>query len=450
MLLNKLVINGNNIPIESIEMNIERYLNTKIHKFLFKANSNVEMDLYWETDQNTKIHVRDQIIEVFKDETKIYEMEIDSHQFSWAAATPSGIRVRFSGTDISANVRIRIDNFMIMNERMPFSRETVFKSHRDLRYHFIEAKDPICAKKLVVVFSAISPKYTYNYNYMTTLASAPMNQLYILDDFGDQGSYYIGHNRDHLIETSVISLILHIVSKLQITLKDVLLMGSSKGGYSALYYGIKYSMGTVLSLGPQTRLGDFLSEGHPNVAEYIANGNWEGNVYYLNELLYRLVEENRDTLPEIHLMVGNTDSHWENHVLPFTKHLEQKDIFFTLDLIDNVNHSELKDISSAYINRYIAKKFLNQDIPEVYVTKILLEQEGDIIRSTTTAYGAGLTFAHYWYFNNELIEKIPYSESKIAEIKCDKEGLYRVRVFVRNQNGEILTKSPGSKNVEKI
>lgn len=232
-----------------------------------------------------------------------------------------------------------------------------FKSTREITYHFIPAIDELHSKELLVVFSALNKPNVFRYNYISSLKDVPINKLFILDNFGDQGSYYIGENRDFSIETSVISLILNIASKLNVNLNKISTMGSSKGGYSALYYSIKYSFGSVLALSPTTLLGNSLRRSHPNILKYIAGGDSEEDVQYLNKLLFELVQNKRDSLPKIDLMVGTMDSHKNRHVDPFAKHLQECGVDFEYDLVEGVNHSELKDFAPGYIQRYYSEKY---------------------------------------------------------------------------------------------
>ncbi|MDK8210807.1 hypothetical protein QP741_24980, partial [Bacillus subtilis] len=76
----------------------------------------------------------------------------------------------------------------------------------------------------------------------------------------------------------------YIMSKHGFTHKNVMTVGSSKGGYAALYYGIKYHFGQVIAGAPQSKLGDFLIDQaeHVNIAEYIS-GSDNVNKEYLNQ-----------------------------------------------------------------------------------------------------------------------------------------------------------------------
>lgn len=408
-----------------------------------------ELDIFYEINSECQAHIRGELIEIFDEEKKVMELKVESNHFVLADFKESTLRIRFSGKHIESLIQTRSKNFLNKREQLPFQVESVYKSHRDIRYHFVEAKDPKHAKELVIVFSAMSPEFTYNFNYIKTMESFPMNQLYILDDYGSQGSYYLGHHRDHAIETSVVSLILHYISKLNTTLSNVLSFGSSKGGYSALYYALKYSFGEVLTLAPSLFLGDFLKGRYPNITQYITGEDDEGSYHYLNELIYSLVKENRESLPKIHIMVGTKDSRKEMHIEPFTKHLEKADIIYTLDIIKGVNHSELKFFAPEYLKRFISLKYDLGKIPEIYLTGNTLMEDNDTLVANASAIGDELTYAFYWYLNDEIIKKEAYSINNESIYQPVINGRYRVRIFIKNKKGEMITRSTKSLNYTK-
>jgi len=161
--------------------------------------------------------------------------------------------------------------------------EEVFKGKKDIKYIFNERKN---SDKLIVTFPGFaSPGVPPQYNYVRTLMDCNCHKLYILDDHGPRGSYLIGENKDHSLEESVMSLITNICETYNIKPKNVILQGSSKGGYCALYFGIKYNFGYVIAGGPQIYLGNYLLSIVPEVAEYIAGGKSEDDRDYLNGLL---------------------------------------------------------------------------------------------------------------------------------------------------------------------
>ena len=160
--------------------------------------------------------------------------------------------------------------------------EKTYHDKRDIKYLFCEGNN---SNKLIVTFPALQSEGKRSiYNYIGTLMESTDNKLYLLDDFGDRGSYLIAENRNNSIEKSVVSLILYICKNYKIKKENVILQGSSKGGYSALYFGIKYGFGYVIAGAPQTYLGNFLQLDAPKVADYIAGGHEEEDINYLNNL----------------------------------------------------------------------------------------------------------------------------------------------------------------------
>ena len=146
-------------------------------------------------------------------------------------------------------------NKQLYNNKI-FKKEKIHRSISNIRYIFDKAQLNN-KNKLIVIFSAFStniPKYNYVYFFKTI----DCNKLFILDDYGEKGSYYLGLNGNLEIESSVMSLITKIMSENDIKLKDVIAVGSSKGGSAALYFGFKYRFGNVIAGAPQYRIGSYL------------------------------------------------------------------------------------------------------------------------------------------------------------------------------------------------
>ena len=94
------------------------------------------------------------------------------------------------------------------------------------------------SKDLIIVFSACTKKgQRARYNYIRTLDKIKSNKLFILDDFGfdGRGAYYLGKDNDFMIERS------NLIYKIreEINPEKEIYIGSSKGGYSTLYFGLE-------------------------------------------------------------------------------------------------------------------------------------------------------------------------------------------------------------------
>ena len=442
-----LLING--IRKDNLKKNllIEKKDDNETHIMYFPSEENIELEYIWNLDEKTTPHLRGNIVELYVDDKKTVEIQVISASLTVIDNENSKLIFRFSDRDVKFKINCRVKSFLNRRTEPPWEMETVFKSHNNVRYHFIEAVEEEHSDKLLIVFSALGKEYTFNYNYMQTLEDIPVNKLFILDDFGNEGSYYIGFKRDFSIESSVMALIMSITSELNISTKNITTVGSSKGGYSALYFALKYSFGNVLTMAPSLYLGDFLHEHHPNIMKYIYGDFSEGGAYYLNNLIFRLVQANRQTIPNISIMVGTSDSRKDVHILPFVDYLEKKGINYSLDLVNGVDHSELKFFAPEYIKNYLSKIYKLEPIPNIFFTKIKLAVDADNrLKIETNAIGEGIIYAYYLYHDNQLIEKVLYSASNFAFLDVNKNGRYRVRVFAKNNKNQILTKSSNSIN----
>ncbi|MGV2622795.1 UNVERIFIED_CONTAM: heparinase II/III family protein [Halobacillus marinus] len=426
-----------------------------------------EYKLLWHVAADIEVHVRDRFVEFYRKQEKVAEMEVNSNG-KFLLNKVSGetqpevkgwkfpvmekkekntcVEVSFGGRNVEVNTTFRLSNFKLQTPEYPMELEEHFESNRNLKYHFKGAEDPELADRLLVVFSAMSPRYKFVYNYMNTLDDIKTNKLFILDDFGDQGSYYIGENRDYSIETAVSSLIQYHASKLNIVNKNVTTIGTSKGGFAALYFGLKYYFGTVITGAPQTKLGHFLinQADHPNIAEYISGGAGESDRYYLDQLLYQLLRQNKDVAPNIEVLVGKSDHHYPEHVMPFYKALKDKGYQINLETADGLDHKGLREHFPPFLSEKVRKLFgmpiskrvSSQLLP--VIKSVMLSHEANKLIAACEADGQNLQYAYYIYREGNLIEKIPYKRAQSSlTYEPLEDGHYMVRIYVRSKDNKI-------------
>ena len=222
------------------------------------------------------------------------------------------------------------------------NNEKVHESYKDINYLFCERKG---SDKLIITFPGFSNSGIFKYTYVRTLKDVNAHRLFVLDNFGFRGCYLLGEDRDFSVEKSVISLINQILQDYNIKKENVILQGSSKGGWISLYYGIKYGFGNVIAGGPQTKMGDFLIEHETDksvvkVASYIAGGNDEKDKNYLNNLLYDLLKPKKN-FPNIYIHIGKGDFHYPQHIQPFLMELESINADYKLDVQEYDSHRGL-------------------------------------------------------------------------------------------------------------
>jgi hypothetical protein len=207
-----------------------------------------------------------------------------------------------------------------------FREEEVYWGRLPVRY--LLQRPPGAGADLVVVFAGMNPPppEPAKYSYVRTLKDLRRNKLFILDDYGPRGCYYLGKNRILDFEDEVIDLIDLIAVEVGVTLAVVTACGSSKGGFASLYYAIKYGFGRAVVGGPQTRVGDYLTSPRgtfDKILEWVAGERSESSREWLNALLPEAIAASPHR-PHIDVHVGRGDHHLDHHVKPFLRMLDEQ------------------------------------------------------------------------------------------------------------------------------
>jgi len=231
---------------------------------------------------------------------------------------------------------IIIENLKKYIEMKRFKNEKTFPSVHPIRYYFEEAKK-INKDKLIIVFSSFSTSFP-KYNYINTLKAYDCNKLFILDDYGSKGTYYLGIRGEFNIDSSVISLITHIISKYNILFNNVISIGTSKGGSAAIYYGMKYNFGTIIAGAPQYKIGTYLSD--LSIKKYaleIFGGINDANkIKYDNTI--RLVS-NIDS--KVYILTSDGDNQYKKLLKEYEYIARELEINLTIEKCEINNHGEI-------------------------------------------------------------------------------------------------------------
>ncbi|MCM3241335.1 hypothetical protein M3598_01135 [Cytobacillus oceanisediminis] len=328
---------------------------------------------------------------------------------------------------------------------MDLSNEKVFHGARKIKYLLKENKD---SDKLVVVFSGFGPKgIKPKYNYIRTLQTLNVNKLFILDEYGERGCYYLGENRVFDVESSVVSLITFIANQNYISHSNIICCGSSKGGYAALYFGIKYGFGHVIAGAPQTKLGNYLfyAKEHPTLS-YIAGDNSVESVYYLDKLLYDIVLNTRK-IPEITIHVGSGDHHYKGHVLPFVDHLKTINFNCEVDIKDYSDHGDVRHYQSLLIDKLIEKiPSLNDSLR---ILNVEVQRDLNSFQLITNV-NKPTQYAWYVYKNEERIMTKWYSTENNFEFTATENGEYYFLAFVKDEHGNVMSERTNNFVVDEV
>lgn len=221
-----------------------------------------------------------------------------------------------------------------------------------VKYRFYPQKN---SDTLIVSFPACAPN-TAKYNYMRTLLPFKCNKLYLLDDFGSnhQGCYLIEENVEKCTKELIESIIERCVTRLgegKNSLKNIIFIGSSKGGYSALNFSLLIPNVTVVIGAPQYHLGSYLDKDDTKVnLEYIIGKITEEGREELNK---RLSERILSTLikPEcVYFHYSNVEHTFEGHVKDLLSDLRNVGIKIKEDVHDYPKHSGLATFFSPFLD----------------------------------------------------------------------------------------------------
>ncbi|WP_232297256.1 Two component regulator three Y domain-containing protein [Bacillus mycoides] len=310
--------------------------------------------------------------------------------------------------------------------------QLVFNGELDVTY--LLQKSYKKTENLVIIFSGMpADGKTPSYNYMGTLNYFDCNKLFILDDFGCRGSYYLCKNQDYSIERSVISLINYIIKENNI--KTVLTCGSSKGGYAALYYGIKYGFDYIISASPQFYLGDYLlkQSNSKDVATFISGDAKQNDHEYLNQIMYNVINETSNR-PNIFIHLGAGEPHYNDHVKPLLNSLKQNNLDYTLDLGDYCEHNDVGVHFPPILRKQIA------EILGYPLIKSLSPLSGEYKKGETETFvvetdSNSNRIAWYLLHNKKIIHSQNYSNDNTFIANFTEEGTYQIKAFAINVKG---------------
>lgn len=221
-----------------------------------------------------------------------------------------------------------------------FKQKTYKGEKYNINYVFERNKS---SKDLLIIFTACTKVgQKARYNYVKTVESFKCNKLFILDDFGFdfRGAYYLGKNKDFAIEKDVNSLINEITKEVEA--KKMIFMGSSKGGYSALYFGLPRKDSIIITGAPQYRLGSYLNlPGHKKILEYIMGDTSMESIEILDNLMRNVIEYNKKNNNSIYLHYSNNEETYESDIKPLIEEINRHNFNRYYDLHDYKNHADL-------------------------------------------------------------------------------------------------------------
>ena len=200
---------------------------------------------------------------------------------------------------------------------------------------------------LVIIFSAFSPRPVYN--YMHTLQKLKTaDKLFILDDFGDKGSYYWFENGNDKPCDLTKSLIQSLLDNGRY--QQIITLGSSKGGTCAIYYGLMFGAKHIYSAACQYYVGNYLSTRH-SILKAMMGETTEKAIDKLNSMMPEQLKRYQGTSSLIHLMYSPNEDTYEKHIVYLLEDLKKYNIPFEEIVEDFNDHNDVGKPFSDYLQK---------------------------------------------------------------------------------------------------
>lgn len=311
-----------------------------------------QLALAIDADAGVRLFVRGPVVEAFRGAQKLAELHLQVPGLTWSEAWLPADESRVTvdlgvAPEHRGRVVVTTDDPLVD----PRSSDLV----RDLRtwgdapgvHHLDEVPDDP-DDELVFVFSALSDPGVFTFNYRRPLAGSRSPRVFVLDDFREQGVYFLAENRSLRVFDAVQEFIRGRVAEAGVSPYRVRFVGTSKGGTGALIHGLTFGSGTIVIGAPQWNIGTFLATPHPGMVRAIAGGRTDADVAWLNAQTDRIVAEStfRGTVT---VLVGERDHHWEGHVQPMVRALRARDVVTHVLLGRGTQHGDIGPAFSQWL-----------------------------------------------------------------------------------------------------
>ena len=179
---------------------------------------------------------------------------------------------------------------------------------------------------LIVVFSGFGSTTDFTYDFLGSLKNSCRSAvLWIKDDFFNNNfaTYYMDTLGTDNLESAIIQFIRKVQEFIDIEYENCTLLGCSKGGASALYYGTKYDFKNLLVSAPTLLIGSSIRGIAPKgplrqSVNFICGGEADKEkLGILDKRVINVIEKDNNYNKNIFLISSEADTRHSSQVKPF-------------------------------------------------------------------------------------------------------------------------------------
>lgn len=320
--------------------------------------------------------------------------------------------------------------------------EKVYKGVKDVNYFYMPPETE--SNKLIVIFSGFNGQEAKgkpaSYNYVKPISLVDTHRLFILDSYDGHPCYYLGKNKLLDYEVSTISLIYSFANDLGINPKNIITCGSSKGGTAAIYFAMKYTLGSAVVGGFQFEVGSYLKNvtfyARERVLKLITGGVNDSHEAYLNSFYYNFFKSVKYNNTNLYIHGGSGDPHYLNHVKPFLRLMDEREVPYQLDIKPYDSHTYIGEFYSDYLLEKLPEITGTVLIKDMKITTENKQIKLQVELPESLQKNSEIEFAYYIFEkdNKFAVKKVGYSKSNTFIHKPEKNIPVKIKVFIKNDS----------------
>lgn len=219
-------------------------------------------------------------------------------------------------------------------------------------------------KKLLFIFQSLGDEKSENeiekfpWTMVNGFRHLNCRKIYIKDNYGMVGCYYLGLNGKFDVECAVLEFMKQKITEYSILLKDVMLYGNSKGAYAALNFGFRLGGVNICSFVPQFDLYSWIMKYKPHLKYIMPDEITNETILLYKNYLANVMNHFYGIQPNIVILTSRNDNTYEEHIPLLLDVLEKKKFKYEIVYNDELyitRHNNVVKNSINYLYYYISK-----------------------------------------------------------------------------------------------
>jgi len=212
--------------------------------------------------------------------------------------------------------------------------EKIYQANNGVVLTYIEDPYPIenfiGETKLVVIFQSlgdeksIDPIKRYPYSLLAGLKYINCRKIYIKDDRGHVGDYYLGINGRFDTKDAVVEFLNEKIVKYKILKENVIGLGFSKGGFAALIFSHLVGFNSVICAIPQFDLVKWIDKYKPHLSYIYPENATDDDKNVYSTYLERVIRKSVHAPKTIYLFTSRNDETFSDHIPDLLIALKEK------------------------------------------------------------------------------------------------------------------------------